>query len=210
MRCPHCGQEHPDSTVFCPTTGQTIVLSHLCTNCGTELQQSWKVCPKCGTPVSDAIPSAPTGSKKSLLWITMSLSILLLVVAVIYLMFGGQLITQQTPPNLANLPSSTNAPSNVDEVVVAFNNTVTQANMQPPEGEKFQPVDVQVEGDWAIIEATYVNNLGTPTVGEGAIFLGRNINGQWEVAIPGTETYKGWLDLVPESLLSNELKQFLR
>jgi hypothetical protein len=209
MHCPHCGQEHPDTTVFCPVTGQKLT-ADFCTNCGAELQQSWKVCPKCGTPVSDTVPSAPIGSKKILLWITVSLSVLLLAVAVIYLMFGGQSITQQVPTGATTLPSSTNAPTNVEEIVVAFNNTITQANMQPLEGEKFQPVDVQVEGEWAIIEATYANNLGTPTVGEGAIFLGRHISGQWEVAIPGTETYKSWLDLVPESLLSDELKQFLR
>ena len=100
--------------------------------------------------------------------------------------------------------------SSTQEVILAFNNTIIQANMQPPPGEIIRPMDVQVEGEWAVIEATYVNDLGTPTVGEGTVFIGRFINGQWEIAIPGTDKYESWLDLVPESLLSQELKQFLR
>ena len=24
MRCPHCGQEHPDNFLFCPITGEII------------------------------------------------------------------------------------------------------------------------------------------------------------------------------------------
>src|ERR1044071_6644344 len=53
MRCPHCGQEHPDSITFCPNTGQKIVATQFCSNCGAEVQPSWKVCPKCGTPVGN-------------------------------------------------------------------------------------------------------------------------------------------------------------
>lgn len=54
MHCPYCNQEHPDKTVFCPTTGKKIAVSLYCTNCGTEVQPSWKVCPKCGTPLGNA------------------------------------------------------------------------------------------------------------------------------------------------------------
>ena len=51
MRCPHCGQEHPDGSVFCPSTGGKLAGTYFCVNCGTEIQPAWKVCPKCGAPV---------------------------------------------------------------------------------------------------------------------------------------------------------------
>jgi hypothetical protein len=54
MHCPYCNQEHPNKTVFCPTTGKKIGALLYCTNCGTEVQPSWKVCPKCGTPIGNA------------------------------------------------------------------------------------------------------------------------------------------------------------
>jgi hypothetical protein len=53
MRCPYCNQEHPDKTIFCPTTGKKIAVPLYCTNCGAEVQPAWKVCPKCGNPVGE-------------------------------------------------------------------------------------------------------------------------------------------------------------
>lgn len=32
MKCPHCGQEHPDNTKFCPETGQRISFMKACQN----------------------------------------------------------------------------------------------------------------------------------------------------------------------------------
>ena len=32
MKCPHCSQEHPDTFLFCPTTGKRIEVLKACTN----------------------------------------------------------------------------------------------------------------------------------------------------------------------------------
>ena len=60
MKCPHCNQEHPDNTKFCPETGKKIeslkacsnpdcpdfskyilpLESHFCPSCGCELPES--------------------------------------------------------------------------------------------------------------------------------------------------------------------------
>jgi hypothetical protein len=62
MHCPHCGQEHPDMTVFCPVTGKKIT-ADFCANCGAEIQPSWKICPKCGTPVRQPIVTSISGTQ---------------------------------------------------------------------------------------------------------------------------------------------------
>lgn len=119
-------------------------------------------------------------------------------------------VFSQTPYLDSLKPTTTKTLSNEEQVAIAFNNAIVQSDTQPPQGEIFKPIDIQIEGEWAIIEATYVNNLATPTVGEGTVFIGRFTNENWEIAIPGTETYKTWLEVIPESLLSDELKQILR
>lgn len=53
MKCPHCGQEHPDDTKFCPQTGKKIESqSFTCNNPACDYRQplpiSAKFCPNCG------------------------------------------------------------------------------------------------------------------------------------------------------------------
>ena len=61
MKCPHCGQEHPDNTKFCPETGKKIeinkeITSELiaCTNPSCDdydkkiLPADSRFCPTCG------------------------------------------------------------------------------------------------------------------------------------------------------------------
>lgn len=53
MRCPHCDQEHPDNTKFCPETGNKLELqSHLCNNPNCDFRQPLPLtanfCPNCG------------------------------------------------------------------------------------------------------------------------------------------------------------------
>ena len=55
MKCPHCGQEHPDDTKFCPETGKKMELQYwVCRNEGCSYRQplppTAKFCPNCGTP----------------------------------------------------------------------------------------------------------------------------------------------------------------
>ena len=58
MKCPHCNQEHPEGTKFCPETGQKMPSLCGCPNPNcvnymkTDLSSSFKYCPECGTLLS--------------------------------------------------------------------------------------------------------------------------------------------------------------
>ena len=61
MKCPHCNQEHPEGTKFCPETGEKIMLScpnNLCTNHGVfVIPSNYKYCPECGSKLDGEIIS---------------------------------------------------------------------------------------------------------------------------------------------------------
>ena len=62
MKCPHCNQDHPDGTKFCPQTGKQILQllncpNSKCKNFGKyNLPLDTHFCPDCGTPIQ-SIPS---------------------------------------------------------------------------------------------------------------------------------------------------------
>ncbi len=89
MRCPHCGHEHPVSTVFCPTTGGKIVAAQFCTNCGAELQESWRVCPKCGVLVGETLQSNLVSSAGDRKFIQSRRNILFLLAILALLTIAG-------------------------------------------------------------------------------------------------------------------------
>jgi uncharacterized phage-like protein YoqJ len=77
--------------------------------------------------------------------------------------------------------------------------------------EDWEILDIEIEEDWAFAEVTLVDkNTGELIVGEGTLFLFRKQNQQWLMATKGTDQYKEWLDEVPTSLVSEDLKNFLR
>lgn len=55
MKCPHCNQDHPEGTKFCPETGLKMVLccrNHECENYGEHvIPLNYKFCPECGSPL---------------------------------------------------------------------------------------------------------------------------------------------------------------
>lgn len=57
MKCPHCNQEHPEGTKFCPETGQKMPIIVGCTNkdCPnygrSNLPTHYKFCSECGSPI---------------------------------------------------------------------------------------------------------------------------------------------------------------
>ena len=62
MRCPHCGQEHPDNFQFCPVTGQRIVpqfkacTNEQCPDFGKYiLPLDSRFCPSCGKVLDNQI-----------------------------------------------------------------------------------------------------------------------------------------------------------
>jgi hypothetical protein len=59
MECPHCNEEHPQGTKYCPETGKRIsVLLNSCPNVSCEnyrkdiIPNHYKFCPDCGTLLS--------------------------------------------------------------------------------------------------------------------------------------------------------------
>lgn len=56
MKCPYCGQEHPDDFKFCPISGRPLVpQTKVCGNPKCKYENvpiEAKFCPRCGTPFS--------------------------------------------------------------------------------------------------------------------------------------------------------------
>ena len=58
MKCPHCNQEHPKGTKFCPETGKEMPTPIIgcpnkdCPNYGSSnIPAHYKFCPECGSPI---------------------------------------------------------------------------------------------------------------------------------------------------------------
>ena len=69
MKCPHCGQEHPDNFHFCPVTGQRILpqfkacTNEQCPDFGKYiLPLDGKFCPRCGHPIGGSSESVSMDS----------------------------------------------------------------------------------------------------------------------------------------------------
>ena len=69
MKCPYCGQEHPDNFNFCPVTGQRIVpqfkacTNEQCPDFGKYiLPLDSRFCPRCGHPVGGSFESVSMDS----------------------------------------------------------------------------------------------------------------------------------------------------
>lgn len=70
MKCPHCGQEHPDNTKFCPETGKKLESQFLfCNNSDCDFRQplplNTKFCPNCGQPLNSANADCHNGKKSA-------------------------------------------------------------------------------------------------------------------------------------------------
>ncbi len=48
MQCPHCHQEHPADSLFCPLTGKKMLLPGICPECGQPVDPGWQHCSYCG------------------------------------------------------------------------------------------------------------------------------------------------------------------
>lgn len=69
MKCPHCGQEHPDNYSFCPVTGQEIApqfkacTNEQCSDYGKYiLPLDYRFCPSCGHPIGGSSESSSMDS----------------------------------------------------------------------------------------------------------------------------------------------------
>ena len=69
MKCPHCNQDHPEGTKFCPETGkrmpEKIVVvgcpKQECPNYGrNDIPAHYHFCPECGSPLNGEAPPLPS------------------------------------------------------------------------------------------------------------------------------------------------------
>ncbi|MBN1147157.1 MAG: zinc ribbon domain-containing protein [Anaerolineales bacterium] len=52
--CPHCGQLHPEGTLFCPLTNLSLESGdQLCPNCGSGVPAAASFCPDCGKQIRE-------------------------------------------------------------------------------------------------------------------------------------------------------------
>ena len=70
MKCPHCGQDHPDNFQFCPVTGQRLVpqfkacSNDQCLDYGKYiLPLDSKFCPSCGSPLGGSVDETDNTNK---------------------------------------------------------------------------------------------------------------------------------------------------
>lgn len=62
MKCPYCGEQHPDQAIFCPKTGKTLSQPEVCRNCGGSLPSGVSFCPVCGFSIN--VETNPTNNEK--------------------------------------------------------------------------------------------------------------------------------------------------
>jgi len=101
MICPHCGKEHPDEAVFCPSTGRSISKTIVCPHCGDLHPPDMQFCPKTGeTLLSQQKPTKPKRKLRSR--IILPLILLLLIGAVGVWSISNNLIENPLPSLVGN------------------------------------------------------------------------------------------------------------
>ena len=133
MRCPHCGQEHPDQSLSCPVTGNRIAAFE-CPNCGQVVMAGSESCPYCAYDftTSSAVPAAtPAAAARSWLavlrnrtwlWIPIGMIAALVVISSGVLLFWNGVFTpsSQPVPPAQTLPAGfTPAPADPTETGTA-------------------------------------------------------------------------------------------
>ena len=156
--CPHCGQEHPSGTRFCPQTGLAIGSPSVCPSCGKPIETGWQVCAHCGqtltTAYSDSAGRMIGQSDKP--WAIGPISLygvlaLLLVVVTVFSVlifrgFRGNTVEQPVAPSLpsSNPPASNLASPFVPTLPSNSQANPTSASATQCDGDKwtFSPQDV--------------------------------------------------------------------
>lgn len=138
-------------------------------------------------------------SKKPLFLILLSASALVLALAI--LVSGGYFALGTQQVKLGS----------IDQILAIERGKVAQSERTSPPGKVVVIDEVKIDGDWAITEGHWIDQkTGEPWGGEGGIDIYRKVNGKWTTATSGTDTYKKWLDEIPGTLISREIKPFLR
>jgi len=103
-------------------------------------------------------------------------------------------------------------PTNDQEAIVQeFVRVMAPVTKALPPDETLVIQVLNIEGTWATAETTVIDkNTGEYTLGEGTIIIFKKLGNHWQGERTGTDTYKEWLDQIPPSLISQDLKNWLR
>lgn len=100
---------------------------------------------------------------------------------------------------------------NIDQILAIERKNVAKSVASAPSGKTIVIDEVKIEGDWAITVGHWIDEkTGEPWGSEGGIDIYRKVNGKWTTTASGTDTYKEWVNEIPQSLISKEIKPFLR
>jgi tricorn protease-like protein len=117
MQCPHCHQEHPTGSLFCPVTGKKIILPGICPHCGQPVEPNWRNCTSCGRSLvqekDEAYqPTAQAAGFPKTRWLIIAggvVGLLCLAAVIISSAFWIGAQQGQTIPNTENAPTETTA-----------------------------------------------------------------------------------------------------
>jgi alpha-tubulin suppressor-like RCC1 family protein len=127
--CPHCGNEHPLGTRFCPRNGLAIISSgnSICPSCGKAIEATWKVCAYCGKALTsndfDATvktKSPISRTRKTEPFLVISFIILIFIVIA---GFGIFTLVRSQKENLENISSVETEPNILNETLTPPNKT---------------------------------------------------------------------------------------
>ena len=165
MKCPHCGQKHPDKVIVCPVTGKSLVETHPETEMRSptlinDVESSETELPPGGPPFKK-VP-APVRAMRRRLWLKFILVVLAVVIGVAILAAAAFFIWRQI---------SSRQESQAASVAVQISIGLTQTAMalttnMPAQPSATAPVLI-------IPTPTIAPGLAfTPTVGTPTIALG--------------------------------------
>ena len=70
---------------------------------------------------------------------------------------------------------------------------------------------IDIDGDWATVQVFFMDPTTRQVVPtEPILILAHRTNSGWQIAHKGSELFKTWLDLIPSSVIPDDVKPFLR
>ena len=99
-KCPHCNQEHPAESQFCPITGKAIPESQFCMYCGESVKLDWVACPNCGKPLGETIQR--TINWKLLFWGIPIVAVVIIMFYQGYITINSGSIPEEQSDNISN------------------------------------------------------------------------------------------------------------
>jgi hypothetical protein len=163
MKCPYCGELHPDQAIFCPKTGKSLQSrKDPCQKCGANLPPDVDFCPACGSAISLTVPHEK--SKTVIQFLRQPRLQLVIVVCLIFLAGLSIIISNARPLRIpprqstksennldvtsSELPQNTNSPSRVPNYYSVSTEIPT-----------FQPTITPATGTWMPCQDSYPSRL---------------------------------------------------